>query len=41
MRRPTAHEREVVMKNYEKYNESSYANVIWALINTREFTFIQ
>ena len=40
-RRPTMREKGVIMKDQQAHGEKSYANVIWALINTREFTFIQ
>ena len=40
-RRPTMTEKSVIMKDQATYGDRSYANVIWALINTREFTFIQ
>ena len=40
-RRPNMREKGVIMKDYETRGEKSFANVIWALINTREFTFIQ
>ena len=40
-RHPNTHERELVMKNFEKHGDKAFSNVIWALINTREFTFIQ
>ena len=40
-RRPTMREKGVIMKEQQAHGDKSYANVIWALINTREFTFIQ
>lgn len=40
-RRPNMREKSIIMKDYETRGEKSFANVIWALINTREFTFIQ
>ena len=40
-RRPTMREKGVIMKDQSVHGDKSYANVIWALINTREFTFIQ
>ena len=40
-RRPNMREKGIIMKDYETKGEKSFANVIWALINTREFTFIQ
>ena len=40
-RRPTMKEKGMLVKDYQKSGEKSFANVIWALINTREFTFIQ
>ncbi len=40
-RRPTMKEKGVIMKDQELHGDKSYANIIWALINTREFTFIQ
>ena len=40
-RRPTMREKGVLMNDQSLHGDKSYANVIWALINTREFTFIQ
>ena len=40
-RRPTMHEKQIILKDQVAHGEKAYANVIWALINTREFTFIQ
>lgn len=40
-RRPTLNEKQALVKDQQKSGEKSYANVIWALINSREFTFIQ
>ncbi len=40
-RRPTLREKGVLTKEVAAHGENAYANIIWALINTREFTFIQ
>ncbi len=43
-RRPTASERKVAeeeIKRHKKKRGAGYGNVIWALINTKEFLFIQ
>jgi hypothetical protein len=40
-RRPTLREKGVLTKEVAAHSENAYANIIWALINTREFTFIQ
>ncbi len=40
-RRATMKEKQILVKDQQKSGEKSYADVIWALINSREFTFIQ
>jgi len=40
-RKPNMREKGIIMHDQETHGDKSYANVIWALINTREFTFIQ
>ncbi len=40
-RRPDDREKTLIMKDFAANADRSYANVIWALINSREFTFIQ
>ncbi len=40
-RRPTEQEQEIAKREIDAQGEPAYANMIWALINTREFIFIQ
>jgi hypothetical protein len=40
-RHPDDREKALIMKDFAANADRSYANVIWALINSREFTFIQ
>lgn len=40
-RRPTADERKAALAEIKKNGNPGYGNVIWALVNTREFLFIQ
>ena len=40
-REPSAEERSVARKQIDRHGMAGYGNVIWALVNTREFLFIQ
>ncbi|MBI1348287.1 DUF1549 domain-containing protein [bacterium] len=40
-RKPTAEEKEIAMEEIEQHKEAGYGNVIWSLVNTREFLFVQ
>jgi hypothetical protein len=40
-RRPTATEQEIAKRNIDAAGPDAYSNLIWALINTREFIFVQ
>lgn len=40
-RRPTLQEKEIAKRALSSNGEEGYGNMIWALINTREFMFIQ
>jgi hypothetical protein len=40
-RRPTLQEKEIAKKQLGSNGDGGYANMIWALINTREFSFVQ
>lgn len=40
-RRPTLREKDIAKKQLGAHGDDGYANMIWALINTREFSFIQ
>ncbi|WP_184209861.1 DUF1549 domain-containing protein [Prosthecobacter dejongeii] len=40
-RRPTLQEKEIAKRALSSNGEDGYGNMIWALINTREFMFIQ
>ena len=40
-RRPTAPEQEIAKRNIDSAGTEAYSNLIWALVNTREFIFVQ
>ncbi len=40
-RRPTLLEKDIAKRELSSHGEAGYSNMIWALINTREFSFIQ
>ena len=40
-RKPTLQEKDIAKREINAHGESGYSNMIWALINTREFIFIQ
>jgi hypothetical protein len=40
-RKPTLQEKDIAKREINAHGEAGYANMIWALINTREFIFIQ
>ena len=40
-REPTSTERRIAVEEIRKGGNAGYGNVIWALVNTREFLFIQ
>ena len=40
-RRPTADERKIALEEVRAHGNGGYGNVIWALVNTREFLFVQ
>lgn len=40
-RRPTVEERRTALSEVKAHGDAGYGNVIWALVNTREFLFIQ
>ena len=40
-RRPTLQEKEIAKRELTSHGEEGYSNMIWALINTREFMFVQ
>jgi hypothetical protein len=40
-RRPTAPEQEIAKRNIDTAGTEAYSNLIWALVNTREFIFVQ
>ena len=40
-RRPTLEERKTALAEVKAHGDAGYGNVIWALVNTREFLFIQ
>jgi hypothetical protein len=40
-RRPTLEERKTALAEVKGHGDAGYGNVIWALVNTREFLFIQ
>jgi hypothetical protein len=40
-RRPTAEEKAMALAEIKENGQAGYGNVIWALVNTREFLFVQ
>lgn len=40
-RKPTAHERKMAIEEVKSNQNAGIGNVIWALVNTREFLFVQ
>lgn len=40
-RRPTMQEKDIARRELSSSGEEAYSNMIWALINTREFIFVQ
>jgi hypothetical protein len=40
-RRPTEDERKIALEEIKTHNAGGYGNVIWSLVNTREFLFLQ
>ena len=40
-RRPTPPERQAALAEIKAHGDAGYGNVIWALVNTREFLFVQ
>ena len=40
-RRPTMQEKDIAKRELSSHGDKGYSNMIWALINTREFMFIQ
>ncbi|MEI6535413.1 MAG: DUF1553 domain-containing protein, partial [Verrucomicrobiaceae bacterium] len=40
-RKPTFREKDIAKRELSHHGDLAYANIIWALINTREFCFIQ
>lgn len=40
-RKPTFREKDITKKQLAEHGDSGYQNIIWALINTREFCFVQ
>jgi hypothetical protein len=40
-RRPTLQEKDIAKRELSGSGEEGYSNMIWALINTREFIFVQ
>jgi hypothetical protein len=40
-RKPSAEERQAARGEITKHGNAGYGNVIWALVNTREFLFVQ
>jgi hypothetical protein len=40
-RRPTLTEKDIAKRQLSSHGDAGYSNMIWALINTREFIFIQ
>ncbi len=40
-REPTDRERELALSKVEKYGDSAYERIVWALLNTKQFIFVQ
>jgi Protein of unknown function (DUF1553)/Protein of unknown function (DUF1549) len=40
-RKPTFREKDITKKQLAEHGDTGYQNIIWALINTREFCFVQ
>ena len=40
-RKPTLREKDIAKKEIQAHGDEGYSNMIWALINTREFCFVQ
>jgi len=40
-RKPTTEEQAIAMEEIDQHKEAGYGNVIWSLVNTREFLFVQ
>ena len=40
-RKPTSSERQAALAEIKAHGDAGYGNVIWALVNTREFLFVQ
>jgi hypothetical protein len=40
-RKPSYHEQDIAKRGMEGSGDEGYGNLIWALVNTREFMFIQ
>mgnify|MGYP003642859130 CR=1 FL=1 len=40
-REPTDRERELALSKIEKYGDSAYERIVWALLNTKQFIFVQ
>jgi hypothetical protein len=40
-RKPTRSEKITALAEIERHGDAGYGNIIWALVNTREFLFIQ
>ena len=40
-RKPTLQEKDIAKRGMEGSGDEGYSNLIWALVNTREFMFLQ
>ena len=40
-REPSGSERELLLSKVEEHGDSAYERIVWALLNTRQFIFVQ
>tara|TARA_R110000850_G_scaffold206486_3_gene332674 strand:- start:545 stop:676 length:132 start_codon:yes stop_codon:yes gene_type:complete len=40
-REPSESERELALSNVEAHGDSAYESIVWALLNTQQFVFVQ
>lgn len=40
-RKPTGSERELLLSKVEKQGDSAYERIVWSLLNTQQFIFVQ
>jgi hypothetical protein len=40
-REPTDSERDLALSSVEEHGDSAYEGIVWALLNTQQFIFVQ